>query len=61
MKSAELFSNAKVKKSRAVKPILTAAQRTAFVLRDNRNNPFCVPLYKTVDTDKRRGLSMADI
>ena len=34
------------------KRTLTAAERTAKVLRDNRNSPFCLPLGTKADADK---------
>jgi hypothetical protein len=34
------------------KPALTAAERTAKVLRDNRNSPFCYRIATSADSDK---------
>lgn len=43
------------------KPALTAAERTAKILRDNRNHPFCYPIAKRSDTDKTQKIKKAAI
>lgn len=37
-------------------PPLTAAQRTARILRDNSKSRFCTPIGKQADTDRNRAI-----
>lgn len=43
------------------KPAMTAAERTAKVLRNNRNNPFCTPISGKADADKTQRILKAAI
>jgi hypothetical protein len=40
---------------------MTAAERTAKVLRDNRNHPFCYAIPKRSDTDRTQKIKKAAI
>jgi hypothetical protein len=43
------------------KPALTAAERTAKILRDNRNHPFCYRITGKADSDKTQKIKKAVI
>jgi hypothetical protein len=40
---------------------LTAAERTAKILRDNRNHSFCYPIAKRSDTERTKKIKKAAI